>query len=99
MQKAGLLVVSPSPPAGLLTPSLTAAGQGTKLTASIGMYALAGAMQGYLITEARWYERAILFVSAIALVKPGLFTDLAGFMGLALVYALQRARAKDAPLF
>jgi TRAP-type uncharacterized transport system fused permease subunit len=69
------------------------------VSASIGMYALAGAMQGYLITEARWHERVILFVSAIALVKPGLYSDLGGIIGLALVYALQRARAKDAPLF
>ena len=69
------------------------------VSASIGMYALAGAMQGYLITEARWHERVILFVSPIALVKPGLYSDIGGIMGLALVYALQRARAKDAPLF
>ncbi len=69
------------------------------ITASIGMYALAGAMQGYLITEARWHERIILFVSAIALVKPGIYSDIGGIIGLALVYALQRARAKDAPLF
>ncbi|MBI3031808.1 MAG: TRAP transporter permease [Candidatus Rokubacteria bacterium] len=69
------------------------------VTASIGMYALAGAMQGYLITEARWHERAILLASAVLMVKPGLYTDLAGIMGLALVYALQRARAKSAPLF
>jgi len=71
---------------------------GIFVTATIGMYALAGAMQGYLITEARWHERIILFVSAVALVKPGLYTDLAGIVGLALVYALQRARAKDAPI-
>jgi TRAP transporter 4TM/12TM fusion protein len=69
------------------------------ITASIGMYGLAGAMQGYLITEARWHERAILFASAILLVKVGLYTDLAGFLGMALVYGLQRARAKNAPLF
>jgi TRAP transporter 4TM/12TM fusion protein len=69
------------------------------ITASIGMYALAGAMQGYLITEARWYERVILFVSAIALVKPGIYTDIGGAAGLAIVYALQRARDRSAPIF
>ena len=69
------------------------------ITASIGMYALAGAMQGYLITDAIWYERIVLFVSAVLLVKPGLYTDIAGMVGLVLVYGLQRARAKDAPLF
>jgi TRAP transporter 4TM/12TM fusion protein len=69
------------------------------VTASVGMYALAAAMQGHLVTEARWYERAVLFVSAIALVKPGLATDIAGFLGFALIYALQRRRAPDSPIF
>ncbi len=69
------------------------------VTASIGMYALAGAMQGYLITDARWYERVILFVSAILLVKPGLYTDIAGMVGLSLVYALQRLRDRSATSF
>lgn len=69
------------------------------ITASVGMYALAGAMQGFLITRALWYERIILFVSAIALVKPGIYTDLAGMAGLVLIYALQRARDRTAPVF
>jgi hypothetical protein len=41
----------------------------------------------------------ILFVSAIALVRPGLYSDIGGLLGLGFVHALQRARAKDAPLF
>lgn len=68
------------------------------VTATVGMYALAAAMQGYLVTEARWYERAVLFVSAVGLVKPGIYTDVAGLVGFALIYALQRRRAPDAPL-
>jgi TRAP transporter 4TM/12TM fusion protein len=68
------------------------------VTATVGMYGLAAAMQGHLITEARWYERVVLFVAAVALVKPGLSSDLAGFVGMALVYLLQRRRAPDAPL-
>jgi len=68
------------------------------VSAVVGMYGLAGAMQGYLVTEARWYERVVLLVSAVALVKPGLYTDAAGLVGLGLVYALQRRRAPDAPL-
>jgi TRAP transporter 4TM/12TM fusion protein len=62
------------------------------ITASVGMYGLAAAMQGYLITEARWWERAVLFVAAVCLVKPGLYTDVAGMIGIALVYAVQRRR-------
>jgi len=68
------------------------------VTASVGMYGLAAAMQGYLITEARWWERVVLFVCAIGLVHPGLSTDVAGAAGFALVYAAQRRRAPDAPL-
>ncbi len=68
------------------------------VTATVGMYGLAGAMQGWLITEARWWERLVLFAAAVSLVKPGLYTDLAGLVGLALVYLVQRRRAPDAPL-
>jgi TRAP-type uncharacterized transport system fused permease subunit len=68
------------------------------VTATVGMYALAAAMQGYLITDARWWERAVLFAGAVLLVKPGFYTDLAGLAGLALVYLLQRRRAPAAPL-
>ena len=68
------------------------------VTATVGMYGLAAAMQGYLIADARWWERAVLFVSALLLVKPGLYTDVAGLLGLAGIYAVQRRRAPEAPL-
>jgi TRAP-type uncharacterized transport system fused permease subunit len=67
------------------------------VTATVGMYGLAAAMQGYLITEARWWERVVLFGAAVGLVKPGLYADVAGLLGVALVYAAQRRRAPDAP--
>jgi TRAP transporter 4TM/12TM fusion protein len=68
------------------------------VTASVGMYGLAAAMQGWFITQARWYERVVLFVAAICLVKPGIYTDIAGIIGMAMIYALQRRRAPDAPI-
>ncbi len=68
------------------------------VTATVGMYGLAAAMQGHLITEARWWERAVLFVAAVMLVKPGIYTDVAGFVAFALIYLVQRRRAPDAPL-
>jgi TRAP transporter 4TM/12TM fusion protein len=68
------------------------------ITASIGMYGLAAGMQGYLITEARWYERVVLFVGAVLMVYPGLYTDIVGFILLAAAYLSQRGRAPDAPL-
>ena len=68
------------------------------ITASIGMYGLAAAMQGYLITEARWYERIVLFVGAVLLVHPGVYTDIVGFILFAAAYLSQRRRAPNAPL-
>jgi TRAP transporter 4TM/12TM fusion protein len=68
------------------------------VTATVGMYGLAGAMQGYLITDARLWERAVLFAGAIMLVKPGLYTDIAGLLAFLLVYLVQRRRAPEAPL-
>lgn len=66
------------------------------ITASIGMYALAGGMQGFFIDEDKWYERIILIGSAVALVKPGIYTDIFGLVGVVLVYYLQKRRVKGA---
>jgi TRAP transporter 4TM/12TM fusion protein len=68
------------------------------VTATVGMYGLAAAMQGHFITEARWWERLVLFASALSLVKPGIYTDVFGVVGMGLVYLAQRRRAPDAPL-
>jgi TRAP transporter 4TM/12TM fusion protein len=66
------------------------------ISASIGMYALAASMQGFLLTDLKWYERVILFGSAVALVKPGLITDGIGLIGFAIIYVLQRRETKGA---
>ncbi len=68
------------------------------ITASIGMYALAGGMQGFFMADDKWYERIILLGSAVALVKPGLYTDGLGLLGVALVYYLQKRRVRKAIL-
>ncbi|MDI7259487.1 MAG: TRAP transporter permease [Thermodesulfobacteriota bacterium] len=66
------------------------------ISASVGMYALAASMQGFLLTDLRWYERIILFASAVALVKPGLITDALGLIGFAMIYILQKRKMKGA---
>jgi TRAP transporter 4TM/12TM fusion protein len=60
------------------------------VSASIGMYALAASMQGFLIIDLKWHERIVLFASAVALVKPGLITDALGLLGFGFIYVLQR---------
>jgi TRAP-type uncharacterized transport system fused permease subunit len=61
-------------------------------TSSIGMYALAAGMQGFFIDEDTWYERVLLLLVAFGLVKPGIYSDILGLAGFALVYFMQKRR-------
>jgi TRAP-type uncharacterized transport system fused permease subunit len=54
----------------------------TTVTAIIGVVCLSAGLSGYLLHRAALWERALLVVSALVLIKPGLTTDL---IGLALI--------------
>jgi len=62
------------------------------ITATVGVVALAGAMEGYLLREAVWYERLILFAAAVDLIIPGMLSDLAGAALLLAVVVSQKSR-------
>lgn len=64
------------------------------ITASIGCYCLAGAMQGYLKIKAFIYERLMLFTGALLLIASGLQTDVLGIALFAVVLTLQKMRVK-----
>lgn len=76
-------------------PSLLFQGEWTAVamaavSAVIGVVALAAAVQGYLFrAHAVWYQRLLLGAGALALIKPGLTTDL---IGLGLIAAAILAR-------
>jgi len=59
------------------------------VTAGIGTVCLAAGLFGYLFRAARVWERAFLIGAAVALIKPGLVTDLAG-VGLMLAVAFSQ---------
>jgi TRAP transporter 4TM/12TM fusion protein len=62
------------------------------ITSSIGMYALAAGMQGFLIDDDTWFERILLLAVAFCLVKPGFYSDMIGLAGFAMIYYLQKRR-------
>jgi TRAP transporter 4TM/12TM fusion protein len=62
------------------------------ITSSIGMYALAAGMQGFLIDDDTWFERIILLAVAFCLVKPGIYSDMIGLAGFAMIHYLQKRR-------
>lgn len=59
-------------------------------SAVVGVMCLAAGLQGYLLREARWWERAVLVVAALLLIKPGYISDAIGLVLLALVVASQK---------
>lgn len=61
------------------------------VSASIGVICLAASLFGWLVGYALMWHRALLFVAALALIKPGLYTDLFGLIVLAIVAAAQWA--------
>jgi len=59
------------------------------ISASIGVVCLAGSLFGWLLGYALMWHRAMLFVAALCLIKPGLYSDLVGLGLLAVVAAGQ----------
>jgi len=64
------------------------------LTAVIGVVCLAAGLVGYLLAPAKPWERALLIVAALVLIKPGLASDLVGGSLIALVLLLQVLTAR-----
>jgi TRAP transporter 4TM/12TM fusion protein len=63
------------------------------VSAVIGVMCLAAGLQGYLLREARWWERAVLVVAALLLIKPGYISDAIGLVLLAAVLFSQKVVA------
>jgi TRAP transporter 4TM/12TM fusion protein len=65
------------------------------VSAVIGVMCLAAGLQGYLLREARWWERVVLAAAALLLIKPGYISDAIGLVLLAAVLFSQKlVRAK-----
>jgi TRAP transporter 4TM/12TM fusion protein len=69
---------------------------GSAVTACVGVILLAGSLFGWLVGPATRIHRVLLFVAAICLIKPGLWTDLLGFGLAGLVIVWQRNAARNA---
>ena len=63
------------------------------VTSVLGMIGISSGLTGFFRTACPMWQRVILFAGGLALVNPGLTSDLAGIVALALIYALQRGGA------
>jgi TRAP transporter 4TM/12TM fusion protein len=65
-------------------------------SATIGVIALAGGLFGWFVGPTRMWQRVLLVVAALALIKPGSITDMIGLALLAIVVMSQKmAPLKD----
>jgi len=60
------------------------------VTAVIGAMCLSAGLFGYLLREARAWERTLLIAAALLLIKPGIYSDLIGLALLAAVLVSQK---------
>jgi TRAP transporter 4TM/12TM fusion protein len=61
-------------------------------SATIGVMCLAAGLMGYLRVTCAWWERLVLIVAALLLIKPGYVSDAFGLVLLAVILAVQAAR-------
>jgi TRAP transporter 4TM/12TM fusion protein len=59
------------------------------ISASVGVVCLAASLFGWLFTAASAWQRVLLFIAALCLIKPGLITDAIGLGLLAIASAAQ----------
>jgi len=66
------------------------------LTAVIGMVSIGAGLTGFLVTRMHWIERLLLVAAGLALVDPGLVTDIVGVVVLGGIAAIQVLRRRTA---
>ena len=99
-----MFVLDPSGTGLLLTGSIKTLGDAdwgsialVTVTAAIGIAALAGGLQGWLLKRTNFVERTMLIVAGFLLVYPKAMFDAIGFVLVALVVAMQWMRRDPVP--
>jgi TRAP-type uncharacterized transport system fused permease subunit len=59
-------------------------------TGTLGVVFLAGGVQGWLFRKGTYFERTVLIVAAVLLIKPGWITDTVGLLLALVVMGLQK---------
>lgn len=59
------------------------------ITSLIGIFAVSSSLEGYLITNMKWYERFIALAGGLCLIYPGLITDTIGLACVVVVLLIQ----------
>lgn len=67
------------------------------ITSCLGIFGIAAALEGYIVTRAPWWQRILLAAGGLCLIDPSLMTDIVGVAAIVIVVVLQivmRKRSK-----
>ena len=67
------------------------------ITSFIGIYGVAAGMEGYMYTKCPWWQRILCLAGGLFCIIPGIWTDIAGIVCIALVVVLQKISQKKYP--
>ena len=59
------------------------------ITSCLGIFGIAAALEGYIVTRAPWWQRILLAAGGLCLIDPRLMTDLVGIAAIVIVVVLQ----------
>ena len=59
------------------------------ITSCLGIFGIAAALEGYVVTRAPWWQRILLAAGGLCLIDPKLMTDLVGIAAIVIVIVLQ----------
>ncbi|MBQ2946094.1 MAG: TRAP transporter permease [Clostridia bacterium] len=65
------------------------------ITSFIGIFAVSASLEGYFLTNMKWYERILSAAGGLLLIYPGLVTDLIGVALIAVPVVLQVVKSKS----
>lgn len=67
------------------------------VTAVIGIVGVSVGMEGYMYSKCPWWQRIIALAGGLLCIIPGIETDIAGVVLIAIVFTLQKITAKKHP--
>ena len=59
------------------------------ITSCLGIFGIAAALEGYIVTRAPWWQRILLAAGGLCLIDPNLMTDVVGVAVIVVVVVLQ----------
>jgi TRAP-type uncharacterized transport system fused permease subunit len=68
------------------------------ITSFIGIFGVAAGMEGYMFTNLKVWERAVVIIGGLMLIDPNIITDVAGVAIIGLMVLSQIAKSKKLKL-